>query len=427
MLNVKLDYSMSQEIVDNMESMKEKTIEAKNILMSETGKGNDYIGWIDLPINIDQEELSRIKKAADKIRSESNILVVVGVGGSYLGARAGIEFLIHEFDEMKVIFIGNTLSTDALASVIRRLEGNDWSINVISKSGTTLEPAIAFRVLKKKLEKKYGEEASSRIYATTDKHKGALKTMADDLEYETFVIPDNVGGRFSVLSAVGLLPIAVSGGDIEQLLAGARDMREACVNNDFDENIAMQYAAARHIMMDHDKSIEVLCTYEPATRTLGAWWKQLFGESEGKNHRGLFPVTLSYTTDLHSLGQYIQDGKRIMFETVLVVEQSNDTIVIEEDECNLDGLNYLSGKTLDFVNTCALEGTMNAHIDGGTPNIRVIVPKKDEYYLGCLFYFFEFACGISGYMLGVNPFNQPGVEGYKKNMFKLLGRPGYEA
>ncbi|GAB6160791.1 glucose-6-phosphate isomerase [Howardella ureilytica] len=426
MLDIKLDYSMSRETVADIDSMKDRTIEAKNMLLSGTGKGSDYIGWVDLPVNMDSEELSRIKKAAEKIRNESDILVVVGVGGSYLGARAGIEFLVNEFDDVKVIFTGNTLSTDALASVIRRLEGKDWSINVISKSGTTLEPAIAFRVLKKELVKKYGDKASSRIYATTDKHKGALKTLADNQGYETFVVPDNVGGRFSVLSAVGLLPIAVSGADIDMLLAGARDMREACINNDFDDNMAMQYAAARHIMMNHDKSIEVLCTYEPATRTLGAWWKQLFGESEGKDHKGLFPVTLSYTTDLHSLGQYIQDGKRIMFETVLVVESSNDSIVIEEEQCNLDGLNYLSGKTLDFVNGCALEGTMNAHIEGDTPNIKLIFPKKDEYNLGCLFYFFEFACGISGYMLGVNPFNQPGVESYKKNMFRLLGRPGYE-
>lgn len=426
MLDIKLDYSMSRETVADIDSMKDRTIEAKNMLLSGTGKGSDYIGWVDLPVNMDSEELSRIKKAAEKIRNESDILVVVGVGGSYLGARAGIEFLVNEFDDVKVIFTGNTLSTDALASVIRRLEGKDWSINVISKSGTTLEPAIAFRVLKKELVKKYGDKASSRIYATTDKHKGALKTLADSQGYETFVVPDNVGGRFSVLSAVGLLPIAVSGADIDMLLAGARDMREACINNDFDDNMAMQYAAARHIMMNHDKSIEVLCTYEPATRTLGAWWKQLFGESEGKDHKGLFPVTLSYTTDLHSLGQYIQDGKRIMFETVLVVESSNDSIVIEEEQCNLDGLNYLSGKTLDFVNGCALEGTMNAHIEGDTPNIKLIFPKKDEYNLGCLFYFFEFACGISGYMLGVNPFNQPGVESYKKNMFRLLGRPGYE-
>lgn len=426
MLDIKLDYSMSRETVADIDSMKDRTIEAKNMLLSGTGKGSDYIGWVDLPVNMDSEELSRIKKAAEKIRNESDILVVVGVGGSYLGARAGIEFLVNEFDDVKVIFTGNTLSTDALASVIRRLEGKDWSINVISKSGTTLEPAIAFRVLKKELVKKYGDKASSRIYATTDKHKGALKTLADSQGYETFVVPDNVGGRFSVLSAVGLLPIAVSGADIDMLLAGARDMREACINNDFDDNMAMQYAAARHIMMNHDKSIEVLCTYEPATRTLGAWWKQLFGESEGKDHKGLFPVTLSYTTDLHSLGQYIQDGKRIMFETVLVVESSNDSIVIEEEKCNLDGLNYLSGKTLDFVNGCALEGTMNAHIEGDTPNIKLIFPKKDEYNLGCLFYFFEFACGISGYMLGVNPFNQPGVESYKKNMFRLLGRPGYE-
>lgn len=426
MLDIKLDYSMSREMVADIDSMKDRTIEAKNMLLSGTGKGSDYIGWVDLPVNMDSEELSRIKKAAEKIRNESDILVVVGVGGSYLGARAGIEFLVNEFDDVKVIFTGNTLSTDALASVIRRLEGKDWSINVISKSGTTLEPAIAFRVLKKELVKKYGDKASSRIYATTDKHKGALKTLADSQGYETFVVPDNVGGRFSVLSAVGLLPIAVSGADIDMLLAGARDMREACINNDFDDNMAMQYAAARHIMMNHNKSIEVLCTYEPATRTLGAWWKQLFGESEGKDHKGLFPVTLSYTTDLHSLGQYIQDGKRIMFETVLVVESSNDSIVIEEEKCNLDGLNYLSGKTLDFVNGCALEGTMNAHIEGDTPNIKLIFPKKDEYNLGCLFYFFEFACGISGYMLGVNPFNQPGVESYKKNMFRLLGRPGYE-
>jgi glucose-6-phosphate isomerase len=365
------------------------------------------------------------------------VLVVIGIGGSYLGARAAIEFLGHNFFNSvskdlrkapEIYFVGNSISSNYLAGLVDVIGDRDFSVNIISKSGTTTEPAIAFRVFKKMLEEKYGKDgAAKRIYATTDKAKGALKKLADAEGYEEFVVPDDVGGRFSVLTAVGLLSIAVSGVDIDELMAGAASARKRCIENDFDNNDAMQYAALRNIMLRKGKSVEILCDYEPSLHYTLEWWKQLMGESEGKDNKGLFPASVDLTTDLHSMGQFIQDGSRIMFETVLNVEKTSREIVIEKEDEDLDGLNYLAGKTMDFVNKCAMNGTILAHTDGNTPNLRVDIPEQTPFYLGELFYFFEFACGLSGYMLGVNPFNQPGVESYKKNMFALLGKPGYEA
>ena len=408
-----------------------KTLEAKN------GPGSDFLGWMYLPRDYDKEEFARIKKAAEKIKSDSDVLVVIGIGGSYLGARAAIEFLGHNFFNSvskdlrkapEIYFVGNSISSNYLAGLVDVIGDRDFSVNIISKSGTTTEPAIAFRVFKKMLEEKYGKDgAAKRIYATTDKAKGALKKLADAEGYEEFVVPDDVGGRFSVLTAVGLLSIAVSGVDIDELMAGAASARKRCIENDFDNNDAMQYAALRNIMLRKGKSVEILCDYEPSLHYTLEWWKQLMGESEGKDNKGLFPASVDLTTDLHSMGQFIQDGSRIMFETVLNVEKTSREIVIEKEDEDLDGLNYLAGKTMDFVNKCAMNGTILAHTDGNTPNLRVDIPEQTPFYLGELFYFFEFACGLSGYMLGVNPFNQPGVESYKKNMFALLGKPGYEA
>ena len=432
---VKFDYSKTAGYVHEheVESMKALTESARQLLLSKSGAGNDYLGWIDLPVDYDKEEFARIKKAAEKIKSDSDVLVVIGIGGSYLGARAAIEFLGHNFFNSvskdlrkapEIYFVGNSISSNYLAG----LGDRDFSVNIISKSGTTTEPAIAFRVFKKMLEEKYGKDgAAKRIYATTDKAKGALKKLADAEGYEEFVVPDDVGGRFSVLTAVGLLSIAVSGVDIDELMAGAASARKRCIENDFDNNDAMQYAALRNIMLRKGKSVEILCDYEPSLHYTLEWWKQLMGESEGKDNKGLFPASVDLTTDLHSMGQFIQDGSRIMFETVLNVEKTSREIVIEKEDEDLDGLNYLAGKTMDFVNKCAMNGTILAHTDGNTPNLRVDIPEQTPFYLGELFYFFEFACGLSGYMLGVNPFNQPGVESYKKNMFALLGKPGYEA
>ena len=364
------------------------------------------------------------------------MLVVIGIGGSYLGARAAIEFLGHNFfncvskdirKSPEIYFVGNSISSNYLAGLVDAIGDRDFSVNIISKSGTTTEPAIAFRVFKKLLEEKYGKDgAAKRIYATTDKAKGALKKLADAERYEEFVVPDDVGGRFSVLTAVGLLPIAVSGVDIDKLMAGAAAARKRCIENDFDENDSMQYAALRNIMLRKGKAVEILCDYEPSLHYTLEWWKQLFGESEGKDNKGLLPASVDLTTDLHSMGQFIQDGSRIMFETVLNVEKSSREVMIEAEDEDLDGLNYLAGKSVDFVNKCAMNGTILAHTDGDTPNLIVNIPSQDEFSLGELFYFFEFACGLSGYMLGVNPFNQPGVESYKRNMFALLGKPGYE-
>lgn len=436
---VKFDYSKTAGYVHEheVESMKALTESARKLLLSKSGAGNDYLGWIDLPVDYDKEEFARIKKAAEKIKSDSDVLVVIGIGGSYLGARAAIEFLGHNFFNSvskdlrkapEIYFVGNSISSNYLAGLVDVIGDRDFSVNIISKSGTTTEPAIAFRVFKKMLEEKYGKDgAAKRIYATTDKAKGALKKLADAEGYEEFVVPDDVGGRFSVLTAVGLLSIAVSGVDIDELMAGAASARKRCIENDFDNNDAMQYAALRNIMLRKGKSVEILCDYEPSLHYTLEWWKQLMGESEGKDNKGLFPASVDLTTDLHSMGQFIQDGSRIMFETVLNVEKTSREIVIEKEDEDLDGLNYLVGKTMDFVNKCAMNGTILAHTDGNTPNLRVDIPEQTPFYLGELFYFFEFACGLSGYMLGVNPFNQPGVESYKKNMFALLGKPGYEA
>ena len=436
---VKFDYSKTAGYVHEheVESMKALTESARKLLLSKSGAGNDYLGWIDLPVDYDKEEFARIKKAAEKIKSDSDVLVVIGIGGSYLGARAAIEFLGHNFFNSvskdlrkapEIYFVGNSISSNYLAGLVDVIGDRDFSVNIISKSGTTTEPAIAFRVFKKMLEEKYGKDgAEKRIYATTDKAKGALKKLADAEGYEEFVVPDDVGGRFSVLTAVGLLSIAVSGVDIDELMAGAASARKRCIENDFDNNDAMQYAALRNIMLRKGKSVEILCDYEPSLHYTLEWWKQLMGESEGKDNKGLFPASVDLTTDLHSMGQFIQDGSRIMFETVLNVEKTSREIVIEKEDEDLDGLNYLAGKTMDFVNKCAMNGTILAHTDGNTPNLRVDIPEQTPFYLGELFYFFEFACGLSGYMLGVNPFNQPGVESYKKNMFALLGKPGYEA
>ena len=436
---VSFDYSKTEGYVHahEVESMKAITESAKELLLSKKGAGNDYLGWIDLPVDYDKDEFERIKKAAKKIQSDSEVLVVIGIGGSYLGARAAIEFLGHNFFNSvskeirkapEIYFVGNSISSTYLSNLIDVIGDRDFSVNIISKSGTTTEPAIAFRVFKKMLEKKYGkEEAAKRIYATTDRAKGALKNLADAEGYEEFVVPDDVGGRFSVLTAVGLLAIAASGADIDKLMEGAASARKRCIENDFDNNDSMQYAALRNIMLRKGKEVEILCDYEPSLHYTLEWWKQLMGESEGKDNKGLFPASVDLTTDLHSMGQFIQDGSRIMFETVLNVEKARKEITIEAEDEDLDGLNYLAGKTVDFVNKCAMNGTILAHTDGNTPNLMVKIPEQNEFYLGELFYFFEFACGLSGYMLGVNPFNQPGVESYKKNMFALLGKPGYEA
>ena len=437
-MKITLDYSKLEGTVADHElaNMKPIAESAKKLLLDKTGAGNDYLGWIDLPVDYDKEEFAAIKRAAKKIQDDSQVLLVIGIGGSYLGARAAIECLRHNFyncltkEQRKtpeIYFVGNNISSTYLADLIEVVGEKDFSVNVISKSGTTTEPAIAFRIFKELLEKKYGKkEAAGRIYATTDKERGALKTLADDEGYETFVVPDDVGGRFSVLTAVGLLPIAVSGADIDQLMAGAAAGRKLAIEAAFEENDAMLYAAIRNILLRKGKSVEILANYEPNLHYVAEWWKQLYGESEGKDQRGIFPASVDLTADLHSMGQFIQDGARIMYETVLNVEKSRRTVTIGADEKNLDGLNYLAGKEMDFVNKSAMNGTILAHTDGHVPNLKVNIPELNEYCLGELFYFFEFACGVSGYILGVNPFNQPGVESYKKNMFALLGKPGYE-
>ena len=435
---VSFDYSKTEGYVHahEVESMKAITESAKELLLSKKGAGNDYLGWIDLPVDYDKDEFERIKKAAKKIQSDSEVLVVIGIGGSYLGARAAIEFLGHNFFNSvskeirkapEIYFVGNSISSTYLSNLIDVIGDRDFSVNIISKSGTTTEPAIAFRVFKEMLEKKYGkEEAAKRIYATTDKAKGALKNLATEEGYESFVVPDDVGGRFSVLTAVGLLPIAVSGADIDKLMEGAASGREKALNNTFEDNDAVKYAAIRNILLRKGKSIEITANYEPSLHYFGEWWKQLYGESEGKDQKGIFPAAVDLTTDLHSMGQFIQDGSRLMFETVVNIEKTDADIVIQEEADDLDGLNYLAGKDMDFVNKSAMNGTILAHTDGNVPNLMVNVPEQNEFYLGELFYMYEFACGVSGYILGVNPFNQPGVESYKKNMFALLGKPGYE-
>lgn len=439
MAKVSFDYSKATGFVSDTEvAYMESTVKtAKDTLLAKTGAGNDFLGWIDLPVDYDKEEFARIKAAAKKIQGDSDVLLVIGIGGSYLGARAAIEFLRNSFynnitkEDRKapeIYYVGNNISSTYVKHLMQVVGDRDFSINMISKSGTTTEPAIAFRVFKKMLIEKYGkEEAAKRIYATTDKAKGSLKNLADEEGYETFVVPDDVGGRFSVLTAVGLLPIAVSGADIDKLMEGAASGRELALNTPYAENDALQYAAIRNILHRKGKSVEILANYEPSVHYVSEWWKQLYGESEGKDQKGIFPASVDLTTDLHSMGQFIQDGSRIMFETVINVLTPKCELVIEEEDVDLDGLNYLAGKSVDFINKSAMNGTILAHTDGNVPNLMVTVPEQDEFYLGQLFYFFEFACGVSGYISGVNPFDQPGVESYKKNMFALLGRPGYEA
>ena len=408
--------------------------EAHDKLQLGTGAGSDYTGWVRLPENYDKDEFARIKAAAKKIQSDSKALVVIGIGGSYLGARGVIECLCSANYNLKkkntpnIYFTGNGLSSDQLSEVVELLGDDDFSVNVISKSGTTTEPAVAFRFFRKLLEDKYGkEEAAKRIYATTDRARGALKTLADEAGYESFVVPDDVGGRYSVLTAVGLLPIAVAGVDIDELMAGAADMMDTCAKPELAVNPAWQYGAARYELYRTGKKIEVLAAYEPNFRFMCEWWKQLYGESEGKENKGLFPASVEFTADLHSMGQYIQEGERHLFETVVRLGASETTNVVPFDEVNGDGLNFLAGKDMDFIRQQAMDGTLLAHVEGGVPNIIVGIEKLNARSLGELIYFFEFSCGISGYLLDVNPFDQPGVEAYKKNMFALLGKPGYEA
>lgn len=403
-------------------------------LKSKTGAGNDFLGWVNLPNDYDREEFARIKTTAKKIQGMCDVIVVIGIGGSYLGSRAAIEFVKGQYYNNKpgkktpdVYFVGNNVSSTYLNDVIEIVGDRDFCVNVISKSGRTTEPAIAFRIFKDMLEKKYGKEgARERIFATTDREKGALKGLADAEGYETFVVPDDVGGRFSVLTAVGLLPMAVAGLDIDAVMRGAQEAMAKYETNDINENDCLQYVAMRNILYRKGINIEVLVNYEPALTMLGEWFKQLFAESEGKEHKGLFPVSANFSTDLHSVGQFIQDGTRSLFETVIWVKEPNTEAVIQAEPEDIDGLNYLAGQSVQYVNRKAYEGTLMAHIDGGTANIVFEIDRADEYHFGYLVYFFEKACGLSGYLLGVNPFNQPGVEDYKKNMFALLGKPGYE-
>ncbi|RHH71234.1 MULTISPECIES: glucose-6-phosphate isomerase [Vagococcus] len=438
MSHIRFDYSNVGTFIGEHELgyMQAEVSAAHKTLREGTGPGNDFRGWIDLPENYDKEEFARVKKAAEKIQSDSDILIVIGIGGSYLGAKAAIDFLNHSFynlldnEERKtpqVFFAGNSISSTYLADLIQIIGDKDFSVNVISKSGTTTEPAIAFRVFKDLLEKKYGkEEANKRIYATTDKARGAVKTEADVEGWETFVIPDDVGGRFTVLTPVGLLPIAVTGANIDELMKGAADARVAYSSDDLTKNEAYQYAALRNILYRKGKVTELLINYEPNLQYFSEWWKQLFGESEGKDQKGIYPSSANFSTDLHSLGQYIQEGRRNIFETVIKVDKPRKNVEIPVLDQDLDGLGYIQGKEIDFVNTKAFEGTLLAHTDGGVPNFVVNIPETDAYTLGYLMYFFEIAVGISGYLNGVNPFDQPGVEAYKKNMFALLGKPGFE-
>ena len=432
-----LKLNLQEAKIDEKEIMKYKS-QVENIhkdLHRRANDEDDFVGWLELPTNYNKEEFKRIQKAAEKIRKESDILVVIGIGGSYLGARAVIESLSNTFENMKlnekrkyplVLFAGNNLSPTYLDDLIEIIGDKDFSVNVISKSGTTTEPAIAFRVFREILENKYGiDEARSRIYVTTDKERGALKTLSDMEGYERFVVPDNVGGRFSVLSAVGLLPIAAAGVDIKKLMNGARIAQEKYADSNLKYNECYQYAVVRNILYKNDKNIEILVNYEPKMHYFIEWWKQLYGESEGKDRKGLFPAGVDYTTDLHSMGQYVQDGRRNLFETVINIKKPISNLKIKIDDDNLDGLNYLAGKDLDYVNKKAMEGTIEAHVSGGVPNIMITIDELNEENIGELIYFFELACGISGNILGVNPFNQPGVEEYKKNMFRLLEKPGY--
>lgn len=433
MTHIQLDYQKALSFFEQHEIDQQADLvkSVHRTIHEGTGAGSDFLGWVDLPVDYDKEEFARIQKSAKQIQSNSDVLVVIGIGGSYLGARSAIEMLTPAFkkneDTPEIIFAGHHLSSTYTQELIDYLEGKDFSVNVISKSGTTTEPAVAFRLFKKLLEEKYGkEEAVKRIFATTDKEKGALKQLATNEGYESFIVPDDVGGRFSVLTAVGLLPIAVAGIDIESMMSGAAKAREELSSDDVSENIAYQYATIRNILYSKGYTTEMLINYEPSLQYFNEWWKQLFGESEGKDLKGIYPSSANFTTDLHSLGQYVQEGRRFLFETVLKVESPKHAITIEEDQEDLDGLNYLAGKTVDDVNTKAFEGTLLAHTDGGVPNLVVKVPQLDAFTYGYLVYFFETAVAMSGYQLGVNPFNQPGVEAYKQNMFALLGKPGFE-
>ena len=435
MAKINVDLKNSNITKKSILEYKQKVEKIHKDLHERANLEDDFAGWVELPTNYDKKEFARIKKATKKIKKESDILVVIGIGGSYLGARAVIEALTHTFYNMlpdkqrkfpQILYVGNNLSPNYLNDLIEYIGNKDFSVNVISKSGTTTEPAIAFRIFREILENKYGiEEARSRIYATTDKEKGALKTLAENEGYETFVVPDNVGGRYSVLTAVGLLPIATAGIDIDKLMEGARLAQERYDDPDLKYNECYQYAVARNILYKDKKNIEILVNYEPKMHYFTEWWKQLFGESEGKQKKGIFPAGVDFTTDLHSMGQYIQEGRRNLFETVISIENSASDMVIHPDDDNLDGLNYLAGKGLDFVNKKAMEGTIKAHVTGEVPNIVLHVEKLDAENMGELIYFFEKACSMSGMILGINPFNQPGVEEYKKNMFKLLKKPGY--
>ncbi|MEE0969568.1 MAG: glucose-6-phosphate isomerase [Clostridia bacterium] len=434
-MSVKINSKYVEKFVseNDLKTIKPDIEKAAEILDSRSGAGNDFLGWVDLPVNYDKAEFAQIKIAAEKIKKSCDILVVIGIGGSYLGARAVIEFLKSPLynnlskNTPDIYYAGNGLSATALSELLSICEGKDICINVISKSGTTTEPAVAFRIFRNLLEEKYGKEgARERIFVTTDKARGTLKSFSDESGYQTFVVPDDVGGRFSVLTAVGLLPIAVAGIDIDKLMEGAAAAREELCDRDIEKNDCYKYAAIRNILLRKGKCTEIFVAYEPFAQMLSEWWKQLYGESEGKENKGIYPASAIFSTDLHSLGQYIQEGQRNIFETVLDIKDAGAKMPIPNDENNIDGLNFLSGKDLDFVNKNAMRGTLLAHMDGDVPNIVVELDKKDEYSLGYLIYFFEKACAVSGYTLGVNPFNQPGVEAYKKNMFALLGKPGYE-
>lgn len=433
MTHIQLDYGKTLEFFGEheLEQQKDNVKAIHQTIHNGSGAGSDFLGWLDLPVDYDKEEFKRIVEAAKRVKDHSDVFVVIGIGGSYLGARAAIEMLTSSFrnstEYPEIVFVGNHLSSSYTHELIQYLDGKDFSVNVISKSGTTTEPAVSFRLFKQLLEDKYGkDEAKERIFATTDKEKGALKQLATNEGYETFVVPDDVGGRYSVLTAVGLLPIAVAGIDVEAMMQGAAKAREELSSDELENNIAYQYATIRNILYTKGYTTEMLINYEPSLSYFNEWWKQLYGESEGKDYKGIYPSSANYTTDLHSLGQYVQEGRRFLFETVLKVDTPKHDIKIEEDPDDLDGLNYLAGKTMDEVNTKAFEGTLLAHTDGGVPNLVVRVPRLDAETFGYLVYFFELACAMSGYQLGVNPFNQPGVEAYKQNMFALLGKPGYE-
>lgn len=433
MTHIQLDYGKTLEFFGEheLEQQKDNVKAIHQTIHNGSGAGSDFLGWLDLPVDYDKAEFKRIVEAAKRVKDHSDVFVVIGIGGSYLGARAAIEMLTSSFrnstEYPEIVFVGNHLSSSYTHELIQYLDGKDFSVNVISKSGTTTEPAVSFRLFKQLLEDKYGkDEAKERIFATTDKEKGALKQLATNEGYETFVVPDDVGGRYSVLTAVGLLPIAVAGIDVEAMMQGAAKAREELSSDELENNIAYQYATIRNILYTKGYTTEMLINYEPSLSYFNEWWKQLYGESEGKDYKGIYPSSANYTTDLHSLGQYVQEGRRFLFETVLKVDTPKHDIKIEEDPDDLDGLNYLAGKTMDEVNTKAFEGTLLAHTDGGVPNLVVRVPRLDAETFGYLVYFFELACAMSGYQLGVNPFNQPGVEAYKQNMFALLGKPGYE-